>query len=211
MDTNGAQQQQPHTFVPKDPSTAMDGNSTFIDFENEPPLLEELGINMQHIVAKTRAVVLPFQRFGDSMDSNVIQDPDLVGPLVLAVLLGAELLFAGEIRFDYIYGFGLFGCLSIALVLNLLSPNDAISVWTVTSVLGYALLPVNALAFLKLFVVNLGNLQMLGRFLAVLTVFWSTIASTRLFEQGCSMRDQRYLIAYPVGLFYSAFVLITIF
>lgn len=29
------------------------------DFENEPPLLEELGINFVHIWAKTKAVILP--------------------------------------------------------------------------------------------------------------------------------------------------------
>jgi protein YIPF5/7 len=30
-------------------------------------------------------------------------------------------------------------------------------------------------------------------------------------EQGCGMRDQRYLIAYPIALLYSAFVMMTIF
>jgi hypothetical protein len=30
-----------------------------IDFDNEPPLLEELGVNIEHIVAKTKAVMNP--------------------------------------------------------------------------------------------------------------------------------------------------------
>ena len=182
------------------------------EFEDEPPLLEELGVNIEHIVAKTRAVVLPFSRFrGTISDASVIQDADLAGPIALGLLLGGELMLSGKLQFGYIYGFGLFGCISMTLVLNFMSPTEAISVWTVTSILGYSLLPVNLLAAVKLVVVNLGNFQLLGRFLGFLTVVWCTIASTRLMEQGCGMRDQRYLIAYPIGLLYTAFVMITIF
>lgn len=32
------------------------------DYENEPPLLEELGINFEHIWSKTLAVVLPTKK-----------------------------------------------------------------------------------------------------------------------------------------------------
>ena len=33
----------------------------FEDFDNEPPLLEELGINWEHIFEKTKAVINPSQ------------------------------------------------------------------------------------------------------------------------------------------------------
>lgn len=186
-----------------------------IQDENEPPLLEELGINLDHIWLKTKAVVLPFKlrkHHADVLDpALIVQDADLAGPLALALALGAELLLSGKIQFGYIYGFGLFGCLSMTLILNLMSPTQAVSVWTVTSILGYALLPVNVLAALKLVLVNLARLSTLGRLLGLLAVVWSTVASTRLLEIGCGMRDQRYLMAYPIALLYSAFVLITIF
>lgn len=32
------------------------------DYENEPPLLEELGINFEHILSKTLAVILPTKK-----------------------------------------------------------------------------------------------------------------------------------------------------
>ncbi len=32
------------------------------DYENEPPLLEELGINFEHICSKTLAVILPTKK-----------------------------------------------------------------------------------------------------------------------------------------------------
>ncbi|KAL3922258.1 MAG: hypothetical protein SGILL_002299 [Bacillariaceae sp.] len=134
------------------------------------------------------------------------------GPLAFALLLGAEMLFSGKLQFGAIYGFGLFGCIAMTFVVNLVVLEDnPVSFWTVSSILGYSLLPVNVLAFLKLFVINLINLQVLGNILGILTVAWSTTASTRLFELGCGLRAQRYLIAYPIGLLYSAFVMITIF
>jgi hypothetical protein len=34
------------------------------------------------------------------------------------------------------------------------------------------------------------------------------VKTSRLFELGCGLREQRYLIAYPIALLYSAFVLI---
>ena len=213
------QPQQPTIFQPTlAPST---GNSTGssgyddYDFANEPPLLEELGINIDHIILKTKAVVIPFRRFARNsalMDPTmIVEDADLAGPLVFALALGGELLLSGKIHFGYIYGFGLFGCLAMTLVLNLMSPKQAVSFWTVTSILGYSLLPVNVLAAVKLILVNIANLSNLGRLLGLLTVIWSTTASTRLLEVGCGMVDQRYLMAYPIALLYSAFVLITIF
>jgi hypothetical protein len=207
--------------------------------------MEELGINVQHIAWKTRAVVLPFSRWVVRMRNKnfhdddahpmlnpqaMAQDADLAGPVAFAVLLGAELLLAGKLQFGYIYGFGLFGCLSMTLILNLLQPQpeaarlatdptlptpttSGISFWSVASILGYSLLPVNGLAAFKLLLVNnpFWKLHTFLRILAVITIAWSTIASTRLFEQGFGFRDQRYLIAYPIALLYSAFVLITIF
>jgi protein YIPF5/7 len=219
---------RPFMFMPQiststlDPSNSTIGTSMFsnnnystynnTDFEDDLPLLEELGINAEHIVAKMRSVVLPFSRFKGTMsDATVIQDADLAGPVTLGMLLGGELLLSGKLQFGYVYGFGLFGCISMTLVLNLLSPHDAISIWTVTSILGYSLLPVNLLAALKLLVVDLAKWQLLGQFLAFVTVVWSTVASTRLMEQGCNMRNQRYLIAYPIALLYTAFVMMTIF
>jgi hypothetical protein len=199
---------------------------------NEPPLLEELGIHVSQILAKTKAVILPFSRFGTTSDNNnltanpngqeshahttanpqsIAKDADLAGPLAFGLLLGGEMVLTGKLQFGYIYGFGVFGCIAMTIILNLMSPHDSISIWTVTSILGYALLPVNVLAAVKIIIVSLFDLQTLGRILGLLTVAWSTTASTRLLELGCGMREQRYLVAYPIALLYSAFVLITLF
>ena len=38
-----------------------------------------------------------------------------------------------------------------------------------------------------------------------------TLTATRFFERALDMREQRYLIAYPVTLLYSCFAMITVF
>jgi hypothetical protein len=215
----------PQTFIPQSQyqppppyhdnttatASAAVGDLTDYNYENEPPLLEELGVNWEHIMMKTKAVVIPFRRFQKHSaladPSIIVEDADLAGPLAYALLLGGELLVTGKLQFGYIYGFGLFGCLAMTLILNLMSPTS-ISFWTVTSILGYALIPVNLLAALK---IVLFSFRTLVQVLALITVVWSTTASTRLLEIGFGLTDQRYLVAYPIALLYSAFVLITIF
>ena len=57
-------------------------------FDDEPPLLEELGINFDHIYQKTIAVLNPFT----ITDANIINETDLAGPLCFCLALGATLL-----------------------------------------------------------------------------------------------------------------------
>ena len=86
------------------------------DFDNEPPLLEELGIRFDHIWTKTQAVVNPTQRLRD----DILEDADLAGPLFFCLVLGSCLLLAGKVHFGYIYGFSVFGCLGLHMIVNLL-------------------------------------------------------------------------------------------
>ncbi|CAM9184898.1 unnamed protein product [Discosporangium mesarthrocarpum] len=173
------------------------------DYTNEPPLLEELEINFEHIWSKTLAVILPTK----SIDISYLDDTDLAGPLVFCLCLGVCLLFMGKVYFGYIYGFGAFGCLATTGVLNLMG-DKGIDMWKTGSILGYSMLPVVGLAAVSI-VVDMTGLFGLG--LGATAVLWCTLAATRLFEQYLGMRQQRYLVAYPVGLLYCCFVLITIY
>jgi len=221
MQSSSSSQAQPSVFQPtaffqKSGSTSNNNSMVEDDLENEAPLLEELGIHFDHILLKTKTVCWPFTRTSnleqkDAMVDAVVEDADLIGPICYCLALGGEMVLTGKLQFGYIYGFGLFGCVAMTLIVNLTAPKDAVSFWVVSSVLGYALIPVNILALVKIIVINLASLQKLGRILGLITVLWSTTASTRLLEIGCGLREQRYLIAYPIALLYSAFVLITIF
>ncbi|OQR91251.1 hypothetical protein THRCLA_09057 [Thraustotheca clavata] len=176
------------------------------DYDNEPPLLEELGVNFNHIWTKTLSVLLPTKQINE----NILDDTDLAGPLVFCFIFGTCLLLSGKIHFGYIYGFGLFGWAFMWAIMNLLSPTRTIDVYRVCSVLGYCLLPIILLAAINI-VISIKGLNYVGFLLAMLSVIWSTHTATRFFEKALHMSDQRFLIAYPTAMVYSCFVLITVF
>jgi len=51
----------------------------------------------------------------------------------------------------------------------------------------------------------------LGFLVASFIIAWCTVPATRFIEKAADMRAQRYLVAYPLALFYSCFAIITIF
>ncbi|MEJ1280157.1 Yip1 domain family member 5 [Cricetulus griseus] len=57
-------------------------------FEEEPPLLEELGINFDHIWQKTLTVLHPLR----VADGSIMNETDLAGPVVFCLAFGATLL-----------------------------------------------------------------------------------------------------------------------
>ena len=50
-----------------------------------------------------------------------------------------------------------------------------------------------------------------GLVLATATVGWCTFAASTMFVTVLQMSNQRLLVAYPVGLLYSSFALLTVF
>merc|ERR1719454_2621377 len=82
-------------------------------FEDEPPLLEELGINFEHILLKTKLVLNPLR----SISQEVVNEADLAGPVVFICALGSMLLLSGKMHFGYIYGISVFANVMMWLLL----------------------------------------------------------------------------------------------
>ena len=141
------------------------------------------------------------------MDQSFLEDRDVAGPLVFCLLLGMCLLMTGKMYMGYILGVGIVGSLGVFMLLHLMTEHNLDS-YQVISVLGYSLLPVVGLAALSIFVDLHG---VFGAVAGLIVVAWCTKAATSIFEDALQMQQQRYLIAYPVFLFYSSFVLLSIF
>jgi hypothetical protein len=173
------------------------------DIENEPPLLEELGINVEHIVLRVKGVAM-FK----TVDQDVLEDADLSGPIAIIMALGMCLMMAGKIQFGYLYGLGVSGCMGIWLLINVMSQKGGIDLYRTTSILGYGLIPIVVLASFGIFV----SLQStFGSLMSALCIVWATATSSRFFATAIAMQNQRWLVAYPVGLFYTCFVLLVAF
>jgi len=133
----------------------------------------------------------------------------MAGPILVAVMFAVCLLFKGRVEFGNIYGFGLTGCIGIYFMINLMSRRGQyVELYSCISILGYSLLPFVILAAISIFT-QLNNA--VGWGVCALMVAWSTLTATRFFEYGLDMEDKKYLIAYPIVLFYSVFMLLTIF
>ncbi|KAF5370818.1 hypothetical protein D9758_001989 [Tetrapyrgos nigripes] len=172
-------------------------------FEGEPPLLEELGINFSHIRAKSMTVLNPLSR----VDERIMDDADLAGPILYVFCFAIFLLFAGKPNFGYSYGVGLFGSMSIYLLLNLMS-EKGIDAYRVTSVLGYCLLPMVGIGAVSVMITLDG---MFGYLLATISILWCTYSASGIFVAVLRMSEQRLLVAYPVGLLYGCFALLSVF
>ncbi|KAH6910389.1 Yip1 domain family protein [Coprinopsis sp. MPI-PUGE-AT-0042] len=172
-------------------------------FDGEPPLLEELGINFNHISAKSLTVLNPLR----GVDSRIMDDADLAGPIIFFFCFGISLLLSGKPNFGYIYGVGLFGSVSIYTLLNLMSQRG-IDVYRVASVLGYCLLPMVGVGVISVFATLEGTL---GLLLTTLSILWCTYAASGIFVAVLQMSEQRLLVAYPIGLLYGCFALLTVF
>ena len=133
----------------------------------------------------------------------------MAGPIIVAVMFATSLLFKGRVEFGNIYGFGLTGCIAIFFIINLMSKRGQyVELYSCISILGYSLLPFCILAFISIFA-DINN--PIGWGICSIMVAWSTVTATRFFEYGLDMEDKKYLIAYPIILFYSVFMLLTIF
>ena len=177
------------------------------DYDNEPPLLEELGINFDKILKKTKAVLNPNNM---NVPAELLDDGDMAGPLVFCLILGAEMLVTGKINFGYIYGFSICSAISCYGILDLLVSERNVEFWLTCSVLGYCLIPVCVLAGADI-ILPLRNV--FGLSLAALTVAWSTYSATKLFDSKLRLTENKqfWLVSYPIALIYAVFCLITLF
>merc|ERR550519_2930909 len=97
-------------FVP-DSSPAPDSYKNVhgaSDWDDEPPLLEELGIHPDHILQKTLNVLNPMM----TTEAAIAGDSDLAGPIVFALAFGSFIMFSGKLYFNYIYGISVLFSLS---------------------------------------------------------------------------------------------------
>ncbi|KIV99784.1 uncharacterized protein PV09_08590 [Verruconis gallopava] len=196
-------------------------------YPGEPPLLEELGVDFSHVKMKTLAVLNPLAR----IDSHLMDDSDLAGPLLFFLLFGFFLLGSGKIHFGYIYGLALVGSIALNAIFSLmappLSPDDSSSSATAdhpqtgsrhfsstltlarsASILGYCLLP---LVVVSLCGIVLPLDSAFGYVLTLAAISYSSYAASSMFCAVGRMSEVKLLVAYPLVLFYSGFGIMAIF
>jgi len=172
---------------------------SFSSVEDEPPLLEELGVDPKQIYRRTMGVIHPF-RIEDSSDE------DLAGPLLFCLIMGAFNLLAGKLHFGYILGWSTLASLSMYWLLNQITGGgEGIGLNRCGSILGYALLPVVAYSGIVLFLPSkTGTLSVA---FAALSVMWSSRkASMGLIQAMPQSEGKRMIVTYPCMMLYCLYI-----
>ncbi|KAL3834082.1 hypothetical protein ACJIZ3_008818 [Penstemon smallii] len=188
--------------APQFPSSSTIGGG---GFDDEPPLLEELGINTKQIYQKTISVLNPFR-----INHHLHEDADLSGPFLFLMAFGLFQLLAGKLHFGIILGWVTMASMFLYVVFNMLAgKNGNLDMYTCLSLIGYGMLPIVILSALSLFVPQGGVVIMI---LTGLLVIWSTRVCTRLVVELANCGDEhRGLITYACFLIYMLFSLLIIF
>ncbi|GMH32432.1 hypothetical protein BSKO_00266 [Bryopsis sp. KO-2023] len=177
-------------------------------FEDEPPLLEELGIDLAGILKKTKAVITL------KTSSQHLEDLDMGGALLFAALLGALHLMMGKLHFGIILGWSVVASAILFFVVNQLAgqgnpDGHSIVLYSCCCLVGYCLIPIVGLSGLALM---MPGLQMVRAAAGCICVVWSTFVASGLFvRRSPCLEDQRSLVAYPCFLVYSIFAVLTIY
>ncbi|KAH7445632.1 hypothetical protein KP509_01G018700 [Ceratopteris richardii] len=174
-------------------------------FEEEAPLLEELGIDTSQIMRKTRSVLNPFR-----LKSDLHEDADLSGPFVIFMLFGLFQLLAGKLHFGVILGWLAVASIFIYFVFNMLAgSNGSLDLYRCLSIVGYCLLPMVIFSGISLFLPRSG---LTIAVISCIAVIWCTRASTGLLVMVAPHAEEyRSLLAYSCGLLYTAFSLLVLF
>ncbi|KAI6697855.1 hypothetical protein NL676_017974 [Syzygium grande] len=181
------------------------GPSGSANFDDEEPLLDELGIHPEQIWKKTRSILNPLR-----VNPAVHKDSDLSGPIILYLSLCLFQLLAGKIQFGVILGWIVVSSMFLYVVFNMLAGrNGKLNLHTCTSVVGYCLLPVVILSAASLFLPQASVVRFV---IAGVFVLWATRASTALMVALAEGEEEhRGLVAYACFLIYTLFSLLVIF
>jgi hypothetical protein len=184
----------------------VDYRSRFGDPADDLPLLEELGIFPRHIWNKANAVLHPLK----AMSPDVIEDTDVAGPLVFAIGLAFLFSLQGKVQFGAIYGLSVLGIIFAKVLLSLMT-EQSVPTQFIVSTLGYCLLPNLILAVIQTFQYWLVGSHTILIPVAFLVIGWSAWCATVMFVRALSMDAQKFLILYPLVIFYAVFASLTIF
>lgn len=178
-------------------------------YDNEPPLLEELGIDVPQMRRKAMAMLLLHQR-ATSASSPLLEDEgDLSGPVMLAAALAAlHVLLHGVVTLGPIVGWlALFMLGTYWLVNQLAAGHQHVGFYRCASIVGYSLVPVAFSSVLCLLLPSASAVKLLV--LGFGALMSARCCARLLVTASPALLDAWFVLAVPCALVYSLFALLS--
>ncbi|KAL0228308.1 hypothetical protein RCL1_004451 [Eukaryota sp. TZLM3-RCL] len=165
-------------------------STSYVD-EDEPPLLEELDINVTDIYHKIRLILLPFKHsFSDR--SHLVSSPDFWGPLLIVTMYGVLCFFKHFAAITWTFLLWFLGSFIIFFVTRVLGSEVSFS--STLGLVGYSVLPMIITLILSFI-----SPQVFSVLYAVLGISWSSYSVSNLLIQNAS-ENKKWMIVYPASL-----------
>eukprot|EP00239_Pterosperma_sp_CCMP1384_P005043 CAMPEP_0197849092 /NCGR_PEP_ID=MMETSP1438-20131217/10875_1 /TAXON_ID=1461541 /ORGANISM="Pterosperma sp., Strain CCMP1384" /LENGTH=185 /DNA_ID=CAMNT_0043461617 /DNA_START=305 /DNA_END=862 /DNA_ORIENTATION=+ len=176
----------------------------FNTFDDEPPLLEELGINPKQVIKNSLSVLKGFNINAESMD-----DGDVSGTFLYSFALGCFHLLAGKFQFGDILGLMSVGLVALYWLLNVMAGAEGgIELNRVSAMVGYCMFPMVIYAGICVVV---PSRSLAGVIIAVIATLWCSIVCAKILVAATpSLKGSTGLVLFPCLLFFSVFTLLTV-
>jgi hypothetical protein len=185
------------------------GASTSAPFEDEPPILQELGIDLGAILRKSKSVLL------GRVGADSLKDVDMGGPLLFAVAMAAMHLMYGKMHFGLILGWSVLSCTVFWFIVHQLaglgtqSDKECIDLYNCSACLGYCLLPMVVINAIDFFLPR--NSPVAAALFAIASAYSALLAAKLVVKRAPFLQGQVSTIAYPAFLYYLTLSLISLY
>lgn len=181
-------------------------NNRSTNFADEPPLLEELGIDVSAILLKTRAILL------HRMKAHSLDDLDMGGALLFMCLLGGLHLLMGKWHMGVILGWSVLQSVVLWWLANQLAGGSqstkTLDLYYTCCMVGYSMIPQLLLSSVALLLPR-GPVVLA---VAVLSTIWSGVTAAKLItRRSPSFADLFPVLAYPCILVFSSFAILSVY
>ncbi|CAG9461309.1 unnamed protein product [Pedinophyceae sp. YPF-701] len=182
-------------------SGGMARGGSFSNLQDEPPLLEELGIDVQGIFRRAVAAL----QWNPSLAA--MRELDMGGALLIVMAVGATQLLMAKLHFGVLLGWSVIAATAISWMARMVSggsPN-VLSVYSTLCLLGYCLMPMVVLSFVALVLPH----GLLLHTIAALAAGWSAHAAA-LVHVGLSegLAQHKWIIFYPYLCYFAIMALL---
>ena len=176
--------------------------------EDEPPILDELGIDVSGILRRSKCVLV------GRVGADSLKEVDMGGPLIFAASLAALHLLHGKLHFGVILGWSAVSFTVFWFIVHQLaglgsqSNKECIDLYNCSACLGYCLLPMLAINGIAIFLPNSRSLNV-GLFVAA-SVYCALLSAKLVVRRAPFLAEHFSTIAYPAFLYYVTLALISL-